>query len=120
MINPGHRTLPDFDALVELAETDPPALEALRERLTNQVIKGAANSGTQRRLKGLKFRIDAERRRSPDALTACLRLSELMYESLAELKWALEAPDVLLAERRQQPHPSRAAAKPIAFPGKRR
>jgi hypothetical protein len=120
MINAGHRTLPDFDALVELAETDPPALEALRDRLTNQVIKGATSTGAQRRLRGLKFRIDAERRRSSDPMTACLRISKLMYESLAELKWALEAPDALLAERRQAPHLTKHAAKPIAFPRQRR
>lgn len=118
MINPGHRTLPDFDALAELAKSDPPALEALRERLTDQVIKGATTARARRRLRGLKFRIDAERRRSTDPMAACVRLSALMYESLAELKWALEAPDAVLAQRRR-PLGARAP-EPIAFPRQRR
>jgi len=34
-----------------------------------------------------------ERRRSPDALSACVRLSKLMHESLSELHTVLNEPD---------------------------
>jgi hypothetical protein len=93
-------TLPAFDAMASLARRDPAALERLRDRLTDEIIRHAATPDARRRLEGLKFRIDMERRRTPDALAACVRISALMHSSLAELKTALSRPDDLL-DRRQ-------------------
>lgn len=96
-------TLPAFDALANLARRDPGALEALRRRLTDEVIRRAPDADARRRLEGLKFRIDMERRRSPDALSACIRISAMMHRSLADLHTALEAPDELRARRNPRP-----------------
>jgi len=85
-------TLPAFDALAKLARTDPAALEALRQRLTDDVIRRATNDSARRRLEGLKFRIEMERRRSRDPLAACIRISAMMHSSLADLQQALSAP----------------------------
>ncbi len=87
------RSLPAFDVLAELAQRDPEALEALARLLTDDIIKHAPRAASRRRLEGLKFRIEMERRRSPDALAACVRLSQLMHQSLCELHNALNAPD---------------------------
>jgi hypothetical protein len=87
------RTLPDFEVLAELGRRDPDALQALGRLLTDDVIRHAPRPASRRRLEGLKFRIEMERRRSPDALSACVRLSKLMHESLSELHTVLNEPD---------------------------
>jgi hypothetical protein len=97
--------------MASLARRDPAALEALRERLTHEVIRRAPTDDARRRLEGLKFRIDMERRRTPDPLAACVRISALMHCSLADLKIALSDPGELL-DRRQT---SRGATL-LAFP----
>lgn len=90
---PISHTLPTFDVLAELARNNPSGLEALRNRLTDEVIRCARNDPSRRRLMGLKFRIDMERRRSPDALAACIRLSAMMHRSLAQLQRVLAEPN---------------------------
>ncbi len=87
------RTLPAFDVLAELARRDPDALEALGRLLTDDVIKHAPRPASRRRLEGLKFRIEMERRRTHDPLATCVRLSQLMHQSLCELHNALNAPN---------------------------
>ncbi len=90
---PNSQTLPTFEVLAELARNNPSGLETLRNRLTDDVIRRARSDPARRRLQGLKFRIDMERQRSPDALVACIRLSAMMHLSLARLQRALAEPD---------------------------
>ena len=103
------RTLPDFDVLTSLARKDPRALEDLGKRLTNDVIRRARSSQSRQRLRGLQFKIDLERRRARDSLAACVRISQLMHESLAELNRAFTDPGAT-AE-----FGARQTAKVIAF-----
>jgi len=105
-------SLPDFNARLALARSDPTALETLRERLTDDVIRRAITPAVRVRLQGLKFRIEMERRRARDPLDACERISALMHRSFADLRRALHAPDALLARRR-----GRSSAKVFSFPG---
>ena len=86
------RTLPNLDELANLARQDPRALADLGKRLTNDVIRRARSAQSARRLRGLQFRIDLERKRAPDSLAACVRISQLMHESLAELNRAFIDP----------------------------
>jgi uncharacterized protein DUF3135 len=104
------RRLPAFEELADLARRDPDALQALGRLLTDDVIKHAPRPESRRRLEGLKFRIEMERRRSPDALSACVRLSRLMHESLSELHSVLNAPGGF---RRG---PARARGTVLGFP----
>jgi hypothetical protein len=104
------RTLPAFEVLAELGRRDPAALQALGRLLTDDVIKHAPRPASRRRLEGLKFRIEMERRRAPDALSACVRLSQLMHQSLSELHTVLNEPDGF---RRQAP---RSAGTVLGFP----
>ncbi len=83
--------LPDFDQLVEMAQHRPQELEALRTALVEEVI-ASARGDRQRKLRGLQFQIDMARRKSKSPLGACIRISELMYESLAELRECLNDP----------------------------
>jgi hypothetical protein len=80
--------LPDFDQLVKLAQEDPEALEALRKNLCEALIQQAPES-YQRRLRGLQFKIDMERRRAKTPMAACIKLSSLMQDSFYKLRAAL-------------------------------
>ncbi len=104
------RKLPAFEVLAELGRRDPAALQALGRLLTDDVIKQAPRPASRRRLEGLKFRIEMEKRRSPDPLAACVRLSKLMHESLSELHTVLNEPDGF---RRPAP---RAVGTVLGFP----
>lgn len=77
--------LPAFDILVDMARNDPDGLESLRRSLTDAVIAAATNENTRRRLQGLQFRVDMERRRASTPLAATIRISEMMCRSLADL-----------------------------------
>ena len=77
--------LPAFDILVDMARNDPEGLETLRRSLTDAVIAAASSENTKRRLQGLQFRVDMERRRAGTPLAATIRISEMMCRSLADL-----------------------------------
>lgn len=83
-----HDDLPDFDTLARMAREDPEALEALRDRLASNLIEGARPEH-RRRLRGLQFQIDMERRRAANPLASCLRISQMMQASLLDLQQAL-------------------------------
>lgn len=85
--------LPAFEVLVDMARNDPEGLETLRRSLTNAVIAGASSDTTKRRLEGLQFRVDLERRRAGTPLAAAIRISEMMCHSLASLHASMVAPD---------------------------
>ncbi len=69
----------DFDQWKEMAETNPEAFEFNRQRLIESVLAKAKHSD---RLKRLQWRIDVERQRSKTPISACLRLSSMMLDSV--------------------------------------
>jgi hypothetical protein len=100
--------LPEFDELAEMARQDPEGLETLRQRLCNELIEQAPPH-VQRRLRGLQFQIDAQRRLAKTPLQACMRISDMMHESFAELRAALHlltGADTAQAQR-EPPAPAR-------------
>ena len=82
--------LPSFDTMVNMAKNQPEKLEALRQSLIAKVIASAPER-SRRRLEGLQFQIDMERRRSQSPMGSCIRISQLMNESLFELYEALDS-----------------------------
>lgn len=84
--------LPAFDVLVDMARNDPQGLETLRRSLTDAVIAAASNETTRRRLQGLQFRVDMERRRATTPMAAAIRISEMMCRSLADLHRSMVGP----------------------------
>jgi hypothetical protein len=84
--------LPAFEVLVDMARNDPEGLETLRRSLTNAVISTASSDAARRRLQGLQFRVDLERRRAGTPLAATIRISEMMCRSLADLHASLVTP----------------------------
>jgi len=77
--------IPDFDSLAKMAKQNPQEFEALREKLVEQAIASAKESN-QRRLRGLQFQIDMTRQKAKTPLAACIQISSLMHDSLAELR----------------------------------
>jgi hypothetical protein len=77
----------DFDAWAALAREDPEEFELRRRAAIDALI--ASSPESRRRLEGMQFRIDMERRLAHTPLKACLRLSEMMWDAFLELKPAL-------------------------------
>ena len=76
--------LPSFDELKKLAEQDPERLEEMRKQWVEKTIDEAPEQ-YQRRLRGLQFQIDMEREKAQNPVSACIRVSKMMHDSLAKL-----------------------------------
>ena len=94
----------DFDEWASLAKTDPQAFEARRLALIEDFLQQFPNP-EQRRLRGLQFRIDLERRRARTPMAACLRLSSMMWDSLLGSHGLKNALDTLLGHAAGQAAP---------------
>lgn len=79
----------DFDEWVTLSKVDPEAFEQRRLQWCNQLIQGAPEP-CKRRLHGLLFQINMEKRRSSNAMDSCIRLSNLMWDKFTELSGELQ------------------------------
>jgi hypothetical protein len=82
--------MPSFDEMVRLAKTDPEALERIRLQLIEDTIADAPEA-CHRRLRGLQFQIDMERRRAGNPMGACVRISKMMHDSLYTLRQTLNS-----------------------------
>ncbi len=103
-------TLPDHEALAELAKENPEALEALRRDWVEQLIDHAPQH-IQRRLRGLQFQIDCQRRLHTNPLASCVEISRMMYDSVHRLNRALHG------EADSESEPLARNATVLAFPG---
>jgi hypothetical protein len=80
-----HNQIPNFDKLVTLAKQDPKRLDALKRDITEAWIEQAPVE-YQRRLRGIQFQIDMEVQRAKNPMDACIRVSNMMHDSFAELR----------------------------------
>jgi hypothetical protein len=71
----------DFDSWSELAQQDPEAFEKRRAEVIEQVIQSIPTH-KQHRMRCLQWKIDQIRARAGNPLSACIKLSELMWDSL--------------------------------------
>jgi hypothetical protein len=85
------KDMPNFDTLLELALNDPEQLEEIRNELALTTINSAPET-MRKRLRGLQFQIESTRHLSKTPLAACIRLSEMMHNSLEELRYAVNRP----------------------------
>ena len=104
--------LPAFEVLVDMARNDPEGLETLRRSLTNAVIATASSEPAKRRLQGLQFRVDVERRRARSPLSATIRISEMMCRSLQNLHASMVTP----LNEQVKKGPVRAVTNIVPFP----
>lgn len=96
----------DFDAWAELARRDPDAFEQLRAATIEHLLQQVPAERRQR-LQGLQWRIDRTRELSSNPMAACIRISQMMWDSLLGPGGLLEALEGL-----QEPGHSRPAAPP--------
>jgi len=112
--------LPDFDDLVLLAKNNPEEFEILRTNLCNALIERAPET-SRRRLRGIQFQIDMERRKASNPMAACIRISQMMHDSFEELRLTLnEATGNTPAVNavRAKSFNVDAASKILKFPGR--
>ena len=84
----------DFDELQRLAQDNPDKLEQLRIQWSEQLIQSAPKT-YRRKLRGLQFQIDMNRRKAKTPLAACISLSGMMHDSFDRLRASLnEATEV--------------------------
>lgn len=100
----------DWTSWAALARDDPEAFERRRQQEIEAVI-AQARPEHQQRLRGLQFRIDAERRRSSSPIGACVRINKLMWESFGELRQSLQD---LQGELEGTPRRRAPAAPPLS------
>ncbi len=80
----------DFEGWVLLAKTDPQAFEARRESEIARLIADAAPR-MRSRLRGLQWKIDAERNLATNPLSSCVRIFNQMWDSVYGERGLLEA-----------------------------
>jgi hypothetical protein len=100
--------LPSHEVLSRLAAEDPQAFERLRRELVDSFIDNAP-ARLKRRLSGIQFRVDGERRLSRSALGSTVEIYQLMWRSFLHLNGAWQ--DVVrLKEGGMEVCPSTVAA----------
>jgi hypothetical protein len=77
----------DFEAWAALARDDPEEFERRRRQAIDALI--ASSPANRRRLEGVQFRIDMERKLAHSPLKACLRVSGMMWDTFLELRTEL-------------------------------
>jgi len=72
----------DFDSAMRLAQDNPAAFEQYRREAIDGLIERIPVRNRER-MRRLQWRIDQERSRSGNAMSACVRLYEMMWDSFA-------------------------------------
>lgn len=96
------KPLVDFDSWSKLARSDPEAFEARRAQAIEQMIQRMP-AHKQQRMRCLQWKIDQVRARASNPLSACIKLSDMMWESLAGPGGLREALDGLSQPTRVTP-----------------
>lgn len=102
----------DFDTWAELAKSDPAAFERQRTDAIEEFLRQVPGERRQR-LRCLQWRIDHTRERAANPMSACLRISQMMWDSLLGDGGLLEALERL--RRPCSPTVARPRAKVLDF-----
>lgn len=94
--------LPDFDTLKHWALDEPERLDELLHQQIDALIE-QVGPDRQRRLRGLQFRIDCQRRLAKNNLDSCIRIANMMHESFyamrSQINHLQETPSLLAGNR---------------------
>ena len=103
----------DFDRLLNLAEKDPVKFEDIRQEAIDAYIATLPRD-RQIQMRRLQWRIDQERRnRSP--LSACMRISDLMWENMVGPQGLLGYLENVRT-RHAWPRPGKGPGNVVEFP----
>ena len=80
----------DFDAWMALYKKDPESFEKQKKDLVQEVINQAPEK-MQRRLNGLQWQIDTEVKLAKNSLDGCIKVYQMMMDSVYEPGGLLEA-----------------------------
>lgn len=104
----------DFQSWVKLAQDNPEAFEQLRQKRIEDAIRH--HPGDQFKLRGLQWRIDAERGCSATPLKSCLRLTSQMWDSFYTMRDKLnDALGLLRTPHVAQSAPNQDSAQILPF-----
>lgn len=84
----------DFDDWSRLAAQDPEGFEKRRSEVLEDFIRRAPEE-RRLRLRRLQWRVDRARERAPTPLSACVKISQMMWDSLAGDDGLLDALEAL-------------------------
>lgn len=104
----------DFDTWASLASADPHSFERQRQALVDEVLQLAPEE-KQQRLRSLQWRIDKVRETSGTPLAACIRISNMMWDSVMGKGGLREALQFLSHTEVGSQLPSRPKAKVVPF-----
>ena len=76
-----HRPFIEFDDWAQLAKSDPVAFEAQRARVIEDLILSMPEHKRQR-MRCLQWKVDQVRNQCKTPMAACIKLSEMMWDSL--------------------------------------
>lgn len=82
-------TMEDWEEWVKLAREDPEKFERERKAAIEELIMGQPQ--TRRSSRRLQWKIDAIRRTSPNSLSACIRIFDMLMDSVYGANGLLEA-----------------------------
>ena len=77
--------LPDFDTLRHWALAEPQRLDALLHQQIETLI-AQVGPEQQRRLRGLQFRIDCQRKLAKNNMDSCIRIAAMMHDSFYSMR----------------------------------
>lgn len=106
----------DFDYWMQLAKSDPEQFERQRSDTVHAMINSSPPA-IQKRLRGLQWRIDMEIRRSKNSMDACLRINQMMMNSVYASGGLIESIENLVGAT---DHPQPAATNAVVIPFPRR
>jgi hypothetical protein len=92
-----HRPLIEFDDWAQLAKSDPVAFEEKRSRVIEDLILSMPEHKRQR-MRCLQWKVDQVRNQCKTPMAACIKLSEMMWDSLVGPGGLKDALDRLSAE----------------------
>lgn len=109
-----YRYAKDFEQWRRMAVENPARFEALRSELIEEQI-ASASSRCQRRLRGLQWRVDQLRAKSPTPMAACITLSSMMWDAFAGEEGLVET----LSSQRAPAGQVQSKADLLTFPDNR-
>lgn len=105
----------NFDEWSELASSDPDSFESRRQTMLDDFFEQIP-AERQHRLRGLQFRIDMERRKAKTPLAACIRISNMMWDSVSGENGLVETIRLLNEDvETLRVRPSRSSANVLNF-----
>ena len=107
----------DFEEWSSLASNDPETFEQRRQDCIDNFINRYPDS-RQKRLRGLQFRIDMERKLARTPMAACIKLSSMMWDAITKEDGFVSTVKLLNNDRqaiKKQPTISNQSATILSF-----